>query len=285
MGKDVKAIPLHTMSAKFGSGIALTKARDKELGKLANTNHAHRDDYHLFFFLESGTATLEIDFQKYKIKASAVVYIHPYQVHIASDYQNVLGNILAISNENLKPEYQNLLAEIAPAQPLVLNKKVYPMLINAFTLCHNIVEGNHEKLYRSILKDSCNTVIGLIIEQFLSLAKPLEKLNRSEQISKSFKSLLDSNFATQKSPSEYAKTLNISASYLNECVNNSTGQPSSYHIQQRIILEAKRLLFHTDKSVKEIANELGYKDYSYFSRLFSKITGMPALSFRSQNRK
>jgi AraC-like DNA-binding protein len=147
------------------------------------------------------------------------------------------------------------------------------------------VEGNHEKLYRSILKDSCNTVIGLIIEQFLSLAKPLEKLNRSEQISKSFKSLLDSNFATQKSPSEYAKTLNISASYLNECVNNSTGQPSSYHIQQRIILEAKRLLFHTDKSVKEIANELGYKDYSYFSRLFSKITGMPALSFRSQNRK
>jgi AraC family transcriptional regulator, transcriptional activator of pobA len=286
--KDIiysNTIPLNTMTTMFGSGIALAKARDKELGELASSNQAHRDDYHLFFFLENGTATIEIDFQKYKIKAPSVVYIHPHQVHIVSDYQNVFVNMLAISNENLKPEYQNLLVEIAPAQPLVLNKQVLTMLVNAFSLCHNIVKGNHEKLYHSILKDSCNTLIGLIVEQFLSSTKPIETLNRSEQISKSFKSLLDSNFVTEKSPSQYAKSLNISASYLNECVKNSTGVPVTYHIQQRIILEAKRLLFHTDKSVKEIANELGYEDYAYFSRLFSKNTGITALTFRSQNRK
>lgn len=55
-------------------------------------------------------------------------------------------------------------------------------------------------------------------------------------------------------------------SYLNECVKNITGFSVSYHIQQRIILEAKRMLFYTNKSIKEIAIELGYDDYPYFSK-------------------
>ena len=86
-----------------------------------------------------------------------------------------------------------------------------------------------------------------------------------------------------KSPAEYAKTLNISSAYLNECVKSTTGNSVSYYIQQRIILEAKRLLYHSGKSVKEIAVELGYDDYPYFSRLFSKVTGMTALAFRNKN--
>ena len=56
-----------------------------------------------------------------------------------------------------------------------------------------------------------------------------------------------------------------------------------YHIQQRIILEAKRLLYHSGKSVKEIATEFGYDDYPYFSRLFSKVAGMNALTLRGKN--
>ena len=61
------------------------------------------------------------------------------------------------------------------------------------------------------------------------------------------------------------------------------GHPVSYHIHQRIILEAKRLLYHSSKSIKEIAGELGYDDYSYFTRLFVKTTGMTPLAFRTKN--
>jgi len=71
----------------------------------------------------------------------------------------------------------------------------------------------------------------------------------------------------------YADILNISTPYLNECIKNTTGHSISYRIQQRIILEAKRLIYHSDKSIKEIAAELGYDDYSYFTRSFIKITG------------
>jgi YesN/AraC family two-component response regulator len=49
------------------------------------------------------------------------------------------------------------------------------------------------------------------------------------------------------------------------------------------MLEAKRLLFHSSKSVKEIAHDLGYEDHSYFSRLFNKSTGMTALAFRKKS--
>ena len=76
---------------------------------------------------------------------------------------------------------------------------------------------------------------------------------------------------TTKRPTEYADTLNISSDYLNECVKNTTGNSVSYQIQQRIILELKRLLYYSDKSVKEISFEPGYEDYPYFSRLFTKV--------------
>jgi AraC family transcriptional activator of pobA len=83
----------------------------------------------------------------------------------------------------------------------------------------------------------------------------------------------------------YAQSLNISTPYLNECVKNTTGFSVSHHIQERIILEAKRLLYHSNKSVKEIATELGYDDYPYFSRLFSQSYGNDsALAFRNKNR-
>jgi AraC-like DNA-binding protein len=88
-----------------------------------------------------------------------------------------------------------------------------------------------------------------------------------------------------KSPSEYAAALNISPSYLNEVVKDTTGHPVSYWIHQEIILEAKRMLFYTNSTVKEISYALGYNDTTYFIRLFSKNAGMPPLQFRCNSRK
>ena len=88
-----------------------------------------------------------------------------------------------------------------------------------------------------------------------------------------------------KSPGAYAAALNISTSYLNEAVKDTTGLPVSYWIQQEVVIEAKRLLYYTDKTVKEIAYELGFDDHAYFSRLFVKAEGITALTFRKQYRE
>jgi AraC-like DNA-binding protein len=140
-------------------------------------------------------------------------------------------------------------------------------------------------LYHSILKESVNTLVALIISHYLGFAKPAEHHTRFEDITREFKTALEKHYQSAKNPSEYAARLNLSPSYLNECVKATTGKSVSSHIQQRVVLEAKRLLYHSGKSVKEISGELGYDDYSYFTRLFTKVVGMTPIAFRDKNRE
>jgi AraC family transcriptional activator of pobA len=183
----------------------------------------------------------------------------------------------------LKSEYLKLLEDLTPVKPLSLNNETFSMISETVSLCIKFNQRRNEKLYHSLLKDSCNALVALIIAQYLEFVTPTDKLSRFEIVTKAFRGILERNYTTTKSPAEYAEKLNLSAPYLNECVKNSTGYSVSYHIQQRIILEAKRLLYYSDKSVKEIASALGYDDYPYFSRLFVKVTGMTALAFRNKN--
>lgn len=289
MSKKSKAIPINPMIPELGEGIFVRKMTSEDLHLYEglegfdSIKQSHRDEYHLFFLQEKGTTTIEIDFLKYIIKPLSIIFIHQNQVHRTLSFKNATVSIWAISNENLNPEYLKLLDNISPAKPLTLKQETFLVISEVVSLSIKLSELKNEKLYHSLLKGSCNTLIGLVISQYLIQSKSLYKLSRFEILTKAFKELLDRNFFTAKSPAEYAKQLNISSGYLNECVKNTTGHSVSHHIQQRIILEARRLLYHSDKSVKEIATELGYDDYPYFSRVFSKVTGMSALAFRNKN--
>lgn len=289
MSKNLEYIPLNPMIADFGTGIFVGKISSKDFylykqyGEFESIKQPHRDEYHFFFLQEKGTTTIEIDFQEYTIKASSVIFVHQNQVHRTLSFQNATASIWAISNENLKPEYLKLLDDITPAKPLALNQETFSIISEAISFCLKLAERKDEKLYYSLLNGSCNTLIGLVISQYLVQSKPFDNFSRFEIITKAFKELLEINFITAKRPTEYAQQLNISVSYLNECVKNTTGHSVSYHIQQRVVLEAKRLLYHSDISVKEIATVLGYDDYPYFSRLFTKVSGMSALAFRNKN--
>lgn len=282
MASKTKSIPVHSMPPGHNIGIIVGRLSSKAI-LLEEASLAHRHDFHFFIIQEKGITTFEVDFKKYSIKKPAIFYINPNQVHRFLKTTNTTISGLLITNENLHPEYINLLEDIIPAKPLHLHSENLSLISDAATLCIKLFERKQEKLYHSILKDNCNALVALILSEYLGQLKPVEKLTRFETISKKFKTTLDLNFTSSKRPGDYAKILNISTPYLNECLKNVTGQPVSYHIQQRIILEAKRLLYHSTKSVKEIATELGYEDYPYFSRLFTKIAGMTAISFRSKN--
>jgi AraC-like DNA-binding protein len=107
-----------------------------------------------------------------------------------------------------------------------------------------------------------------------------ESVSRAQLITRDFRKLVISNYKTLKSPGAYAAALHLSLSYLNEAVKETTGFPVSYWIQQEIVLEAKRLLYYNESSVKEIAHELGYDDHTYFSRMFKKTVGRTPMEFR-----
>jgi AraC family transcriptional regulator, transcriptional activator of pobA len=283
MLKKTKSIPVNHFGNEYNTGISIEKISGKDLPVFEGLGQAERHDRHTFHLLEKGIITIEIDFQKYKIKSPSVIYMHPNQVHRIIAFKNFTVTSWAINNENLNPEYLKLLEDINPAKPLSLKKETFSIISEAISLCIKFSGRKNDKLHHSLLKDSCNALVALVVSQYLAQSKSTDKFSRFEIVTKAFKGILERNYTTAKCPAHYAQKLNISTPYLNECVKNTTGYSVSYHIQQRVILEAKRLLYHSAKSVKEIAAELGYDDYPYFSRLFAKVTGITALAFRNKN--
>nr|WP_293844039.1 helix-turn-helix transcriptional regulator [uncultured Arsenicibacter sp.] len=290
MAVKTKAIPVNRMTDDLGTGIAIEKITFQQLSSIDEVTAveedrlAHRHNTHTFHLLQKGTVTIDIDFQQYTMESCSIIYIHPHQVHRTTALNEITVVSLAITNENLNPEYLTLLERIAPVKPLFLSSGPFALLDQAVSFCLNVFDRKADKLYHSQLKDACNALIALILSAYLEQAQSTGKLSRFELITQAFRESLERNYTTVKRPVDYARQLHITTAYLNECVKNATGYSVSQQIQQRIILEAKRLLYHSNQSVKEIAAELGYDDYPYFSRLFTKVTGMSALAFRTKNR-
>jgi AraC family transcriptional activator of pobA len=269
------------MADKFGAGIVIGKDSVSGVQTFDEAAQSHRDDYHLFLLLEKGSFAIEVDFQKYQITSKSVVYVHPDQVHRIGPFQDATVSYWVISKENLHLEQCQMLEDLSPVSPMQLDEETFSTISDAVSLCLKIAAKRDVKLYHVLVEESCNTLVGLVASTYARDIKTVDALSRFEAITKAFKSMLEHHFISSKKPAAYAASLNISAHYLNECVKNTTGHSVSKHIHERVVLEAKRLLYHSGKSVKEIAAELGFDDYPYFTRLFSKVTGITPLAFRN----
>jgi AraC family transcriptional activator of pobA len=283
MRKNSASIPVNNFGDDFNTGISIERLSFKHLPDLGEWEQPERHDRHSFFLLEEGSVTMEIDFQICEIHSPSIVYMHPDQVHRIIAFQDLTVCAWALDNETITPEYLRYLNDFMPSVPVRLDKERFRLLSEAAQLCLKFTGRKKDLLYHSLLKNNANGLVGLTISIYLEHLVPADKLSRRESINITFRQALASNFTRLKRPADYAQLLNFSLPYLNECVKGSTGYPISYHVQQRVILEAKRLLYHSDQSLKEIAAALGYDDYPYFSRLFSKVTGMPPLLFRTKN--
>lgn len=122
----------------------------------------------------------------------------------------------------------------------------------------------------------------------ISATRTLIKSNNDSQIisydkelARKFSQLVELHYRKHHNVSDYANMLNITPKNLNKKIVSEKQVAPSIIIKQRIILQAKRLLANTTLSIKEIADYLGYEDYSYFVRFFKSQTGLPPLSFRN----
>lgn len=278
-----KSIPVNSLPSELSAALIIGRASFNGSPNSEEVERSHRDGGYTFILQERGITNIEIDFRKQKIIAPAVIFIHPNQVHRVISFENAEIISWIISVENIRPEYLKILEDLVPVNALSLKEEDLSILSETASIALKLSERIQEKLHTAILKESSNTLITLVISQYLAESRIADKYSRFEVINKEFKKALELNFITIKSPSSYAEILNISTPYLNECIKNATGNSVSYHIQQRVILEAKRLLYHSDKSIKEIAAELGFDDYSYFTRLFSKVVQMTPIKFRNKN--
>jgi AraC-like DNA-binding protein len=141
--------------------------------------------------------------------------------------------------------------------------------------------------------DLIRNYINLIIHEALKL-KPSENFdqhkNAASRITNVFLELLERQFPIEstdtplnlKTAQDYAKSLNVHVNYLNRAVKEITGKPTTAHITERIVSEAKALLQHTNWNIADIAYALGFEYPTYFNNYFKRMTGTNPKSIRAQ---
>lgn len=256
----------------------LQNISDKE--DAANAISDHTDDNFGFFFLQEGTVKVRIDFKEIEFNNSSVFCIIPGQVHSTISFSNVKGWALIIDGLFVKNEYKEIFNKLhfLNMSPL-LSVEESDELLQCISLVNKKYASTNELISQSVLHDIVSSYIGMIAE-VCQKGFPAIKSNRLMEITTQFKTLLSTNYQTMKRPNQYASEINISPGYLNEAVKSTTGLSVQDCIQNEIILQAKRLLYYTDLTIKEISLKLGYDDWAYFTRLFTKSTNLTPSQFR-----
>jgi len=281
-------IPVHSLQDRTAHGLQIKHFNKNELPKDdLITLGAHRDDHYIFFLLEEGIGSLMIDFNEVHLSGNMLYYVLPAQVHHRIRNEAATGWFVAVDTSLIPRECRNIFeSQLSLQQP-------YPLNTIEVRQCHELLLLLNEKQGEDTNSPFYTTIVHSLLQSFIGMAAGCYSqhtglnlnLSRPAQISAQFKRLLSTELHSKKSPADYASLLNISESYLSEALKKHTGFHASYWIQQEVMMEAKRLLYYSELTVKEIAHSLGYNDHSYFCRLFRKVTGTPAIAFRQQYRK
>jgi AraC-like DNA-binding protein len=139
--------------------------------------------------------------------------------------------------------------------------------------------------------DLMRSYVNLILHESMKMqpsANFFKHKNASSRITSLFLELLERQFPIEtkteplalKTPQDYAQSLAVHVNHLNRSVKEVTGKPTTAHITERIIGEAKALLQHTDWSISDIGYSLGFEYPSYFNNYFKRLTGTIPKSLR-----
>lgn len=134
-------------------------------------------------------------------------------------------------------------------------------------------EAKSKEPYRTDIAHRYVSLLLLYLKSQLKNELVCVSMNRKGILIKGFFALLEEAFMIAKTVDYYAGKLCVTAKHLSSVIKMESGYPTSYHINQRIVLEAKRMAQASGACLKEIAYELGYEDVSAFSKLFKRVTG------------
>ncbi|SHN38671.1 helix-turn-helix domain-containing protein [Chitinophaga sp. CF418] len=280
-------IPVFSIDEVADGGFFIGRYVESETVRLID-KVVHRDDHYIFIIQEQGKSVVTIDFREVSLSGAALGCILPGQVHGAISAESTVAWFIAIKAEFISEAHRNALGVQVPLLPMVsLEPSMAAMLQETLLLllkARALYKGGD--LNASILHSLIHAALGMIAQGYESQERSAKAgMSRSAAISSSFRSLVSKNYRDNKAPSDYAKMLNISYTYLYEVIKEHTGFPPIYWIQLEVTTEAKRLLFFTDLSIKEISCLLGFEDHNYFSRFFTKLSGAAPLHFRRASRE
>ena len=121
----------------------------------------------------------------------------------------------------------------------------------------------------------------VLLERWFRRDHPRDSAPVTEGLGLRFRRLVEREFRKEHRVSAYARKLSVSPSHLNAVVRRHLGRSPTDLIQERVALEARRLLLHTDETAARVGYALGFDDPSYFARFFKRRVGKSPAYFRA----
>lgn len=246
----------------------------------------HKHSFYHLVIVTSGKGWHEIDFKRYPIEKGRIFLMKPAQVHswvvdkssrgfVIEFEEDLLSSLTAYSSK-IKHLLQNL------PDSFVVEKKSDVLILQNH--CEFLLKEYQEK--QKDYEVAITLSLFLLLIQFSrwgdlrSAAAP-----SAESFAAKYLTLVEENFREKHEVEYYAKKLNMTAKALTMKISRITGKSARALIQDRLILESKRLLAYSVLSVGEIADALGYQDANYFTRFFRMKTKQTPLAFRQYAKK
>ncbi|PXY42959.1 AraC family transcriptional regulator [Flavobacterium hydrophilum] len=244
----------------------------------------HRHDSYLMVFFTDGSGIHEIDFDRFEIKKGSLFVLQPGQMHHWSLSDDIEGFVIIFSQElyNLYFGQKNInnynfYHSIHNRPEMLFEDSETPKILPYFNL---LIEENSQ--HNNFQLDKMLNLLDCIhIEISRKYSETYSHQAHSYNVKiNAFEKLLEQHFKKEKLPSFYAEKLNITLKHLNRICNEILQKTATEVIMDRVILEVKRMLTDKQLAVNEVASAIGYDDYSYFSRVFKKQTGVSPTAFR-----
>lgn len=246
--------------------------------------------YEIIWFQEDG-GTHTVDFQTYDIKANELLFLSPGQVHHFDGKTRHKGISMKFCTDFLKEENDEeslfikySLFNTFDSEPFC---SIDPTTAQKLSILIQQIEEEkgqnnafaHMDMLRALVK-----MFLIQVKRHGSAPKPRadKDIKAANRLFVNFRQMLEQQYRSIHTVGEYASMLNVSTKTLCNSITNCSGQTPLNFINDRIILEAKRMLKYTDMMVKEISYYLGFDDPSYFVKLFKRVTGHLPSEFRDR---
>jgi len=244
-----------------------------------------------------GSVEVDINLQHYTIERNTLIIVMPDSiVNIKSVSQTLDCYTLVVSpafmrTTNVDPNVLNYVPlhprnEMAPMQ---ISTNEINLLRHYFDLIHQNTTDNPDAIYvrsitRNLISAMLYQVIQFVTKRFkdtgLELNDTTKPRSRRSGYVKDFLALVKKYHMHERAVSFYAEKLFITTKYLSLLVKEATGRSAAQWIDEFVILEAKNMLRFSDKTIKQISNELNFANQSSFGKYFKLLTGMSPTEYQ-----
>lgn len=250
--------------------------------EIFDSNHHYQFDfYQIYWFTNAPDKQQQIDFISYPISSNQIWIIYPGQVH-HFDPTGISGYYLVID----KDYFHRILFKEAKQQAFTGSNQlkfiVTPEMQQLFEHLHQLIEIEFHSFKRASVLEK---YIQLYILHLQDL--PIDQQNHVSIDTRihTLLELIEQYYITHRKNEFYADKVSLSSKRMNEILILTIGKSLKQNLQDRLLLEAKRLVGYSNDNIQEIAHKLCFSEVSYFNRFFKKLTNQTPLDFRQQVKK